>query len=143
MNNPYIVDGVHYPSEEYYNQFKETEARYKARFEANPSAYPPCDLCEFGLGCDCARSTILYLEDLGADHNTAVSIAAIDQATMIRQYDFDDHDDSFEDYQKQFVEAEGETLDNQTMADNYAKWVAENQPAVQWAIDFADLRSYL
>lgn len=135
----YTVDGVQYQSEEFYHQHLETIAKLKEMVATSGHKYPDCQFGDqWELSCDCARSDILGYELIGCPHNVAVGLAGIGQALMIRQYGFDGHDDSFDSFDTQFVET---NYPNDPQL--YIQWVAENQPAVQWAIDFADLRPYL
>lgn len=139
----YVVDGVHYQSQKHYQEVLTQTAALQEMVAKSPDKYPSCQFGDqWDTSCDCARSAILFLEhSQGVPHDVAVSIAAIEQATMIRQYDFDGHDTSFDDFQDKFVESP-DTQDA-PVDPPYVQWVAENQPAVQWAIDFADLRQYL
>jgi hypothetical protein len=135
----YVVDNVHYPSEKEYHEIKAIEKSVREMVEKAPEKYPPCPFdAHWDLSCDCARVDIIHYDRIGCPHDVSVSMAAIGQVTQIRQYGFEGHDSSFDDFQDKFVETN--YPDDPAL---YVKWVAENQPAVQWALDFANLRSYL
>ena len=88
--------------------------------------------------CQCAKGTAKYMESIGTSHEVAIKVAAIHVALEIRQYGFDGHDAAFDDFQDKFINS-GWSNDEQ----EYAAWVQDNDPAVQWALDFASLRQYL
>lgn len=87
--------------------------------------------------CECPRGTIRYMESTGASHEVAVSVAAIHVALEIRQHGFDGHDEAFQEFNEKFIN-NGWSNDGK----EYTTWVQENQPAVQWALDFAGLREF-
>lgn len=136
----YVVDNVTYPSEQFYLESQAQLAQIAEMVSKHPDKYPPPCSLKFhdDLSCDCARVDIIHYDLIGCPHDVSVGMAAIGQATQIRQYGFEGHDASFDDFQEKFVETN--YPDDPSL---YIKWVAENQPAVQWAIDFADLRQYL
>ena len=110
--------------------------------------YPPCpfDQACNALGhspddegyCPCPRGTMRYMESTGASHAVSVQVAAIHVALETRQYGFDGHDAAFKEFNNKFIE---NGWSNEGA--KYTTWVEANQPAVQWALDFANLRSYL
>jgi len=79
-----------------------------------------------------------YVESTGASHDIAVKVAAMYYTIEIRQYGFEDHDSSFEDFSEKFVN-NGYSNDGQA----YTTWVSDHEPAVDWALDFANLWGYL
>lgn len=153
----YVVDGVKYQSEEFYHQSQAQNVRILEYVHTNADKLPPCSgwFTDWSAmsqeqkdkhdtdGCDCPRSEIIYLNIMGVPQAVSVSIAAIGYTTQIRQYGFEGHDASFDSFQDNFVGMDGPYPGDPEMVKRYTAWVAENQPAVQWAIDFSDLRDYL
>lgn len=153
----YTVDGVKYQSEEFYHQVQAQDIKILEYVHANAAKLPPCSgwFTDWSVmsqeqkdkhdtnGCDCTRADIIYLNMMGVPQAVSVSIAAIDHAFMIRQYSFDGHDDAFDDFATKFQDREGPYPGDAAMVQQYTTWVQENQPAVQWAIDFANLGDYI
>jgi len=153
----YVVDGVRYESEEFYHQSKAQDVQVLEYVHANADKLPPCSgwFTDWSAmsqeekdqhdtdGCECPRAEIIYLNMMGAPQDVSVSVAAIGYATQIRQYGFEGRDVSFESFQAHFMDVEGSYPGDEEMVRQYTAWVQEHQSAVQWAIDFCNLRDYV